>query len=184
MYHDFMCNSAPNIVFVNPQGCFLCPSLTAQLFCSYSCGQYHLSLSLSLDSHWPDFADKDDQAKLGAEAFAFVNFARFAVPLRIGLALGTTPWIQENIVDQFMKKEGEGEQCEVEIEVDQEEGDGTVATVTAAATESGTESGDASEVDETSNGDAIGDTGTGRLKGIRRRLGNVARRILRRPLEE
>ena len=52
--------------------------------------------------HWPDFQDKDDLSKLGAEAFAFVNFARFAVPLRIGLALGTTPWVQENIVDKFL----------------------------------------------------------------------------------
>merc|ERR1711924_303615 len=31
--------------------------------------------------HWPDFTDSDDLAKLGAEAFAFVNVARFAVPL-------------------------------------------------------------------------------------------------------
>ena len=37
-----------------------------------------------------------------AEAFAFVNFARFAVPLRIGLALSTTPWIQTNILDRFL----------------------------------------------------------------------------------
>lgn len=55
--------------------------------------------------HWPDLSNQDDLSKLGAEAFAFVNFARFAVPLRIGLALGTTPWIQENIVDRFMKKD-------------------------------------------------------------------------------
>ena len=55
--------------------------------------------------HWPDLSDKTDIAKLSAEAFAFVNFARFAVPLRIGLALSTTPWIQSNIVDRFMKKE-------------------------------------------------------------------------------
>jgi hypothetical protein len=55
--------------------------------------------------HWPDLSDAEDQKKLGAEAFAFVNFARFAVPLRIGLALGTTPWIQENVVDRFMKKD-------------------------------------------------------------------------------
>jgi hypothetical protein len=34
--------------------------------------------------HWPDLSDKEDVAKLSAEAFAFVNFARFAVPLRIG----------------------------------------------------------------------------------------------------
>ena len=46
-----------------------------------------------------------DLAKLGAEAFAFVNVARFAVPLRIGLALGTTPWVQANIVDKFQKKD-------------------------------------------------------------------------------
>jgi len=54
--------------------------------------------------HWPDFQDSEDLAKLGAEAFAFVNVARFAVPLRIGLALGTTPWVQANIVDKFKKE--------------------------------------------------------------------------------
>jgi len=59
-----------------------------------------------LAGHWPDLTDSDDLQKLGAEAFAFVNFARFAVPLRIGLALSTTPWIQENIVEKFFKKEG------------------------------------------------------------------------------
>uniref|UniRef100_A0A7S3BNT6 DUF1279 domain-containing protein n=1 Tax=Haptolina ericina TaxID=156174 RepID=A0A7S3BNT6_9EUKA len=55
--------------------------------------------------HWPDFSNQDDIAKLGAEAFAFVNVARFAIPLRIGLALGTTPWVQANIVDKFQKKD-------------------------------------------------------------------------------
>merc|ERR1719472_109340 len=50
--------------------------------------------------HWPDFSDQDDLAKLGAEAFAFVNVARFAIPLRIGLALSTTPWVRSNIVDK------------------------------------------------------------------------------------
>lgn len=55
--------------------------------------------------HWPDFSDQEDLQKLGAEAFAFVNFARFAVPLRIGLALSTVPWIQENVIDKFFKKE-------------------------------------------------------------------------------
>jgi hypothetical protein len=54
---------------------------------------------------FPDFQNSDDMAKLGAEAFAFVNVARFAVPLRIGLALGTTPWVQSNIVDKFQKKD-------------------------------------------------------------------------------
>lgn len=57
--------------------------------------------------HWPDLSDGEDQKKLGAEAFAFVNFARFAVPLRIGLALSTTPWIDENIVKRFLKKDEE-----------------------------------------------------------------------------
>ena len=58
-----------------------------------------------MSGHFPDFSNKDDLAQLGAEAFAFVNVARFAVPLRIGLALGTTPWVQTNIVDRFQKKE-------------------------------------------------------------------------------
>ena len=53
--------------------------------------------------HWPDLSNSEDQAKLGAEAFAFVNVARFAVPLRIGLALSTTPWVQQNLVDRFQK---------------------------------------------------------------------------------
>jgi len=57
--------------------------------------------------HWPDLSNADDQKKLGAEAFAFVNFARFAVPLRIGLALSTTPWIDENVVKRYMKKDEE-----------------------------------------------------------------------------
>ena len=59
---------------------------------------------LSVTGHFPDLSNKEDTAKLGAEAFAFVNFARFAVPLRIGLALSTTPWIQKNIVDRFFSK--------------------------------------------------------------------------------
>jgi hypothetical protein len=53
--------------------------------------------------HWPDFSNQNDLEQLGAEAFAFVNVARFAVPLRIGLALSTTPWVQRNIVDRFSK---------------------------------------------------------------------------------
>ena len=60
---------------------------------------------VSVTGHFPDLSDKEDMAKLGAEAFAFVNFARFAVPLRIGLALSTTPWIQQNVVDRFFSKE-------------------------------------------------------------------------------
>merc|ERR1712232_1505338 len=59
----------------------------------------------SVTGHWPDLSNQEDITQLGAEAFAFVNFARFAVPLRIGLALGTTPWVQENVVDRFLKKD-------------------------------------------------------------------------------
>jgi len=61
--------------------------------------------------HLPDLNNKEDMAKLGGEAFAFVNFARFAVPLRIGLALGTTPWIQDNVVDRFLNKKDEQTLC-------------------------------------------------------------------------
>jgi hypothetical protein len=74
--------------------------------------------------HWPDIQNKDDVGKLGAEAFAFVNFARFAVPLRIGLALGTTPWIQDNVVDRFFKKE---EDC-VAMEVPDADSNGSMNT--------------------------------------------------------
>jgi hypothetical protein len=56
---------------------------------------------LQVAGHWPDLSNQDDLAKLGAEAFAFVNFARFAVPLRFGLALATTPWFQANVVDKL-----------------------------------------------------------------------------------
>ena len=51
--------------------------------------------------HWPDFSNPDDTAKLGGEAFAFINVARFIVPLRIGLAVGTAPWVDENIVKKL-----------------------------------------------------------------------------------
>lgn len=65
-----------------------------------------------LTGHWPDLTNQEDLQKVGAEAFAFVNFARLAVPLRIGLALSTTPWIDENIVQKFMKKSEEEERTE------------------------------------------------------------------------
>lgn len=55
--------------------------------------------------HWPDLSNPDDMQKLGAEAFAFVNVARFAVPLRIGLALSTSGWIDEYVVQKFRKKD-------------------------------------------------------------------------------
>jgi len=57
---------------------------------------------------WPDLANQEDAAKVGAEAFAFINLARFAVPLRIGLAVGTAPWVEENVIKRFgLSKTGE-----------------------------------------------------------------------------
>lgn len=61
--------------------------------------------------HWPDLSNADDLKQLGAEIFAFTNVARLAVPLRIGLALSTTPWIDANIVQKFGRH---GEQEEVD----------------------------------------------------------------------
>jgi hypothetical protein len=55
--------------------------------------------------HMPDFSDKEDLSKLGAEAFAFANLARFALPIRIGLAVSTIPFVQENVVDRFWPDE-------------------------------------------------------------------------------
>jgi hypothetical protein len=88
--------------------------------------------------HFPDLSNKDDLAKLGAEAFAFVNFARFAVPLRIGLALSTTSWIQNNVVDKYLKKNEE--QCDQPASVDDliangADADSTETTATEAAPE-------------------------------------------------
>jgi len=54
---------------------------------------------------WPDLSNSEDQAKVGASVFAFVNVARFAVPLRVGLALSTTPWVDANIISRFVKDE-------------------------------------------------------------------------------
>jgi hypothetical protein len=64
---------------------------------------------------WPDLTDKEDLAKVGTEAFAFANVARFALPVRIGLAVSTTPWVKDNIVDapwaaSIFKKDGEEQQ--------------------------------------------------------------------------
>ena len=54
--------------------------------------------------HWPDLSNVDDQKQLGAEAFAFLNLARLAIPVRIALALSMTKGVQENVVDRLRKK--------------------------------------------------------------------------------
>lgn len=56
-----------------------------------------------LTGHWPDFTNSEDMQKVGAEAFAFVNFARLAVPFRVATALATAPWVDENVVKKFKK---------------------------------------------------------------------------------
>ena len=51
--------------------------------------------------HWPDLSNPEDQAQLGAEAFAFLNLARLAIPLRVALALSMTQKVQTGLVDKF-----------------------------------------------------------------------------------
>mmetsp|Transcript_27934 Transcript_27934/g.67315 ORF Transcript_27934/g.67315 Transcript_27934/m.67315 type:complete len:756 (+) Transcript_27934:376-2643(+) len=65
--------------------------------------------------HWPDLTSSEDLKKLGLEAFAFVNFARLAVPIRIGLALSTIPWVEENILGKFREEEDAEEEEEEEL---------------------------------------------------------------------
>ena len=60
-----------------------------------------LAAYVGVTGHLPNWSDQEDMAKLGTEAFAFVNLARFAVPLRIGLALGSAPFVQKQILDRF-----------------------------------------------------------------------------------
>jgi hypothetical protein len=50
---------------------------------------------------WPNWGQKEDVAKVVGEAVVFANIARFALPIRVGLAVATTPWVKENIVDRF-----------------------------------------------------------------------------------
>mmetsp|Transcript_20383 Transcript_20383/g.43695 ORF Transcript_20383/g.43695 Transcript_20383/m.43695 type:complete len:812 (+) Transcript_20383:141-2576(+) len=59
--------------------------------------------------HWPDVMNGEDVRKVGLQAFAFVNFARLAVPVRIGLALSTVPWVEKNIVNRFQRLQREEE---------------------------------------------------------------------------
>lgn len=133
--------------------------------------------------HWPDLQNKEDLSKLGAEAFAFVNFARFAVPLRIGLALGTIPWIQENVVDVFLVDEDSNGNKDAEMTVkeceDDDDPDGTIIKQSAI---DGEEDSDPEEIaiktttkdsEEEENAESKGSR-------FRTRLGNLISRILRR----
>lgn len=62
-----------------------------------------------LTGHWPDLTNADDTKKISLNAFLFVNVARLAVPLRIGLALATVPWVEANILSRFGNKEQDEE---------------------------------------------------------------------------
>ena len=42
---------------------------------------------------------------IATEAFAYINIARLAAPLRIAFALSSTSWIQSNVVDRFSSKD-------------------------------------------------------------------------------
>lgn len=69
---------------------------------------------VQVSGSFPDFSNNEDIAKVGAEAFAFANVARLALPVRIGLAVASIPWVEENIIEapwaaRFFKKEVEEE---------------------------------------------------------------------------
>ena len=90
-WHTYAFSAPPNTTRVLNQSRASRPAATG----------YH-----QVTGHWPDFSSQDDLAQLGAEAFAFVNLARFAVPLRIGLALSTVPWVQSNVIDRVNELRG------------------------------------------------------------------------------
>ena len=97
-----------------------------------------LASYFTVTGHWPDLTNVDDRKQIGLEAFAFVNFARLAVPIRIGLALSTVPFVEENILTLFKNGEEEDVSSEVvptEEDVAAEMLDSQRKNVIAAATE-------------------------------------------------
>jgi len=56
---------------------------------------------------WLDLSSSEGQAKVLGFSTAFLTFARFVVPVRIGLALATAPWVAKNILPIFGKGEEE-----------------------------------------------------------------------------
>jgi len=63
---------------------------------------------------WPDVSSQEDLAKVFGTSFAFLNIARLAVPLRIGLAIGLAPWVDTNVIKPFFPHQWEAWrlQCE------------------------------------------------------------------------
>jgi len=56
--------------------------------------------------HWPDLSNPEDQAQLATEAFAFLNLARLAIPLRIAVALAMSQKVQTGLLDRFQRGSG------------------------------------------------------------------------------
>lgn len=62
---------------------------------------------LAAKGHLPDFSTQEEIAEVTGEAFLFINGARFLVPLRIGLAVSTTPFIRDNVVNKLFPPDPE-----------------------------------------------------------------------------
>lgn len=56
---------------------------------------------------WPNLQNQEDLAKVFGTSFAFLNVARLAVPLRIGLAIALAPWVDANIIRPFFPEQWE-----------------------------------------------------------------------------
>lgn len=55
-------------------------------------------------NEWLNFNTSEDQVKVAAFSAAFVSFARLVVPLRLGLALALTPFINKTIVEPLQER--------------------------------------------------------------------------------
>eukprot|EP00438_Fugacium_kawagutii_P027638 Skav231541 [mRNA] locus=scaffold84:732634:735337:- [translate_table: standard] len=60
---------------------------------------------LNTAGHWPDFSKPEESAAVFGLVFAASNIARLLLPLRFGAALAMAPWVDENIMQKFFKKE-------------------------------------------------------------------------------
>uniref|UniRef100_A0A7S0ALT8 Uncharacterized protein n=1 Tax=Pyrodinium bahamense TaxID=73915 RepID=A0A7S0ALT8_9DINO len=74
------------------------------------------------NGHLPDFSNQEEMAKVGGGAFVFINGARLIVPVRIGLAISTAPWIEENIVKKWFPQDEECAVYDDDVEAGAKEG--------------------------------------------------------------
>mmetsp|Transcript_19757 Transcript_19757/g.54398 ORF Transcript_19757/g.54398 Transcript_19757/m.54398 type:complete len:203 (-) Transcript_19757:165-773(-) len=70
-------------------------------------GAIGISAFMAAQGHMPDFSNQTDMSAVGGEAFIFINGARFLVPLRLGLALSTAPWIRDNVLNKIFPPDPE-----------------------------------------------------------------------------